>query len=126
MVLADTTVWIRFLGNHQPYAKELDRLLGLDEVVGHAMVFGELLVSDLGGRSKLLTAYAQMHQADTVAHPEVVTFVRARRLFGRGLGWVDVHLLASAIVQRHQLWTADTRFAAVASELGIAHRSAAS
>ena len=90
------------------------------------MVFGELLVGDLGGRSKLLTAYAQMHQADTVAHPEVVTFVRARRLFGRGLGWVDVHLLASAIVQRHQLWTADTRFAAVASELGIAHRSAAS
>ena len=125
MVLADTSVWIRFLGNHQPYAKELDRLLGLDEVVGHAMVFGELLVSDLGGRSKLLAAYAQMHQADTVAHPEVVTFVRARRLFGRGLGWVDVHLLASAIVQRHQLWTADTRFAAVASELGIAHRSAA-
>jgi predicted nucleic acid-binding protein len=126
MVLADTSVWIRFLGNHQPYAKELDRLLGLDEVVGHAMVFGELLIGDLGGRSKLLTAYAQIHQADTVAHPEVVTFVRARRLFGRGLGWVDVHLLASAIVQRHQLWTADTRFAAVASELGIAHRSAAS
>jgi predicted nucleic acid-binding protein len=52
MVLADTSVWIRFLGNHQPYAKELDRLLGLDEVVGHAMVFGELLVGDLGGRSK--------------------------------------------------------------------------
>jgi hypothetical protein len=63
-----------------------------------------------------------MHQADTVTHSEVVTFVRARRLFGRGLGWVDVHLLASAILQRHQVWTADLRFAAVASELGIAHR----
>ena len=122
MVLADTSVWIRFLGNHQPYAKELDRLLGLDEVVGHAMVFGELLVGDLGGRSRLLAAYQQMHQADTVTHSEVVTFVRSRRLFGRGLGWVDLHLLASAILQRHQVWTADLRFAAVASELGIAHR----
>jgi predicted nucleic acid-binding protein len=41
---------------------------------------------------------------------------------GRGLGWVDTHLLASAILHRHQVWTADLRFAAVASELGIAHR----
>jgi predicted nucleic acid-binding protein len=126
MVLADTSVWIRFLGNRQPYAKELDRLLGLDEVVGHAMVFGELLVGDIGGRSRLLAAYAQMHQADTVAHSEVVAFVRSRRLFGRGLGWIDVHLLASAILKRHQVWTADIRFAAVASELGVAHRSGAS
>ena len=126
MVLADTSVWIRFLGKHQPYADELDRLLGLDEVVGHAMVFGELLVGDIGGRGRLLVAYAQMHQADTVAHPEVVTFVRSRRLFGRGLGWIDAHLLASAILQRHQIWTADLRFAAVASELGIAHRTGAS
>jgi hypothetical protein len=126
MVLADTSVWIRFLGNRQPYAKELDRLLGLDEVVGHAMVFGELLIGDLGGRSRLLAAYAQMHQADTVAHSEVVTFVRSRRLLGRGLGWIDVHLLASAILQRHQVWTADICFAAVASELGVTHRSGAS
>jgi hypothetical protein len=126
MVLADTSVWIRFLSNRQPYASELDRLLGLDEVVGHEMVFGELLVGDVGGRGKLLAAYAQMHRAETVAHAEVVVFVRSRRLLGRGLGWIDAHLLASAIVQRHQIWTADVRFAAVASELGIAHRSGAS
>jgi len=125
MVLADTSVWIRFLGDRQPYAGELARLLGLDEVVGHAMVFGELLIGDRGGRGKLLAAYAQMGQANTVAHPEVVAFVRARRLFGRGLGWIDVHLLASAILQRHRLWTADIRLAAVASELGIAHESGA-
>ena len=63
-----------------------------------------------------------MHQADTVAQPEVVAFVRSRRLFGRGLGWIDVHLLAAAILHRHQIWTADIRLDAVASELGIAHR----
>jgi len=63
-----------------------------------------------------------MQQADTVAHHEVVTFVRSRRLSSRGLGWIDAHLLASAILQRHQIWTADVRFAVAASELGIAHR----
>jgi predicted nucleic acid-binding protein len=122
MVLADTSVWIRFLANPQPYASELDRLLALDEVIGHGMVFGEILIGDLGGRSTLLAADAQMHQAGTVAHPEVVAFARSRRLLGRGLGWINVHLLASALLGRHQIWTADLRFASVASELGIAHR----
>ena len=119
MVLADTSVWIRFLANRQPYASGLERLLGLDEVVGHDLVFGELLIGDLGGRSRLLAAYGQMHQANTVAHAEVVAFVRSRLLFGRGLGWIDVHLLASAVLQRHRIWTADIRFASVASELGV-------
>lgn len=119
MVLVDTSVWIRFLANRQPYASELDRLLGLDEVVGHDLVFGELLIGDRGGRNRLLTAYRQMHQAATVAHPEVIAFVRSRRLLGRGLGWIDVHLLASAVLQRHQIWTADGRFAFVAVELGV-------
>jgi predicted nucleic acid-binding protein len=63
MVLVDTSVWIRFLGNRAPYAIELDRLLGLDEVTGHELVYGELLIGDRGGRRKLLAAYEQMHQA---------------------------------------------------------------
>ena len=50
MVLVDTSVWIRFLANRAPYAAELDRLLGLDEVTGHELVYGELLIGDRGGR----------------------------------------------------------------------------
>jgi predicted nucleic acid-binding protein len=121
MILVDTSVWIRFLANRAPYAIELDRLLSLDEVAGHELVFGELLIGDRGGRKKLLGAYEQMHQASTVSHREVVDFVRDRDLHGRGLGWIDIHLLASAIVGRMQLWTADQRFAAVAEELGVAY-----
>jgi len=56
MVLVDTSVWIRFLANRAPYALELDRLLSLAEVTGHELVYGELLVGDRGGRTKLLTA----------------------------------------------------------------------
>lgn len=124
MVLVDTSVWIRFLINRAPYAAELDRLLALDEVAGHELVYGELLIGDRGGRRKLLAAYERMHQAGLVAHSDVVAFVRDRDLHGRGVGWIDIHLLASALVERLQLWTADPRFSAVANQLGIAYETA--
>ncbi len=121
MVLVDTSVWIRFLANRAPYAGELDRLLGLDVVAGHELVYGELLIGDRGGRAKLLAGYEQMRQAAMVPHCEVVAFVRDRELCGRGVGWIDIHLLASALVGRFQLWTADPRLAAMAEELGVAY-----
>ncbi|MBV9083721.1 MAG: PIN domain-containing protein [Acidobacteriaceae bacterium] len=123
MVLVDTSVWIRFLANRTPYAEQLARLLGLEEVAGHELVYGELLIGDCGGRGKLLAAYERMYQVRAVPHREVVDFVRERNLHGRGVGWIDVHLLASAIVGRLQLWTADPRFAATAAELRVAYRT---
>ncbi len=119
MVLVDTSVWIRFLANRKPWASELDRLLERDEVVGHDLVFGELLIGDRGGRAKLLAAYVQIHQAAVVAHAEVVTFVRDRKLHGRGAGWIDAHLLASTLVAQVTLWTADSRLAQLAGELNV-------
>lgn len=119
MVLADTSVWIRFLANKAPYADGLDDLLDRGEISGHDLVYGELLIGDKGGRAKLLAAYSLMHQVAVVPHREIVTFVNARRLHGRGIGWIDVHLLASALVADVRLWTADPRLAAVARELGV-------
>jgi predicted nucleic acid-binding protein len=121
MVLVDTSVWIRFLTGREPYATELDSLLERDEVVGHELVFGELLVGDKGGRKELLDAYEQMHQAATVPHAEVVDFVRERRLHGQGAGWIDIHLLASTIVGRYRLWTADPRLTALAEKFGVSY-----
>ena len=122
MVIVDTSVWIRFLAGREPFASGLDELLGRDEVVGHEMVFGELLIGDMGGgRRNLLEAYAQMHQASAVAQQEVVEFVRARRLFGRGVGWIDVNILASAVVGGFQVWTADPRFFTLANELRVTY-----
>lgn len=123
MVLVDTSVWVRFLAGREPYATGLDELLSRDEVAGHDMVFGELLIGDRGGRTKLLDSYARMRQSTTVPHDEVVEFVRRRRLLGRGVGWIDLHLLASAVVGRLELWTADRQLAAVAAELRIAFRA---
>ena len=120
-VLVDTSVWIRFLSDRAPYAAELDGLLSRDEVRGHDFVYGELLIGDRGGRKALLTDYERMDQATLVSHAEVVAFVRDRNLNGRGIGWIDAHLLASALVGRLRLWTADSPLATVATELGIAY-----
>jgi len=122
MVLVDTSVWIRFLTDRAPYAAELDRLLSLEEISGHDLVYGELLIGDRAGRRKLLSSYELMHKASTVPHHEVVEFVRHRGLQGRGVGWIDIHLLASALVDRISLWTADTRLSDLASELGVAYK----
>ena len=88
---------------------------------GHDFVYGELLIGDKGGRNELLADYEQIHQAPVVPHGDVVAFVRARRLHGRGVGWIDAHLLASALVGHLKLWTTDPRLATVASDLGIAY-----
>ena len=121
IVLVDTAVWIRFLSNRTPYAAELDQLLSRDEVSGHDFVYGELLMGDKGGRKQLLASYERMHQAPMVPHGEIIVFVRERWLHGRGIGWIDAHLLASALVGRLQLWTADPRLATLATELGIGY-----
>jgi len=121
IVLVDTSVWIRFLSNRAPYAAELDHLLSRDEVSGHDFVYGELLIGDKAGRKQLLASYEQMHRAPVATHGEVVLLVRERRLHGRGIGWIDAHLLASALVGHLKLWTADPRLAMLAKEFGIAY-----
>jgi predicted nucleic acid-binding protein len=122
MVLVDTSVWIRFLGGREPFQDELSRLLELDDVAGHDLIYGELLIGDRGGRKKLLAEYKRMVQSATIPHLEVVTFVEHHHLHGRGVGWIDVHLLASAIVDGLKLWTDDPRLSVLAHELSVGYR----
>jgi predicted nucleic acid-binding protein len=120
-VLVDTSVWIRFVTNRAPYATALQALLRRDEVSGHEFVYGELVIGDRGGRKALISDYDRMARAPLVSHTEVTAFVRDRNLSGRGIGWIDAHLLASAIVARMKLWTADAPLATIATELGISY-----
>jgi len=121
VVLVDTSVWIRFLRGREPHARELDRLLADDQVLSHDLVHGELLIGDAGGRTDLLAAYAEIERAGGVAHVELVEFVKARKLAGRGIGWIDAHLLASTVVERCLLWTVDSNLADLAVDLGVAY-----
>lgn len=121
MVLVDTSIWIRFLSGRSPYAPALDDLLQRGEVSGHDFVYGQLLTGDKGRRRAWLQDFELMHQAPLVPHRDVVAFVRQRRLHGRGVSWIDAHLLASALVGRLTVWTADPPLAVVAQELGVSY-----
>jgi len=122
MVLVDTSIWIRYLYGREEFRAGVDALTSDEEACGHDLIFGELLIGDHGGRQLFLTSYSLMRQLPTIAHDEVVLLVRHRQLHGRGISWIDAHLLASALASHVQLWTADTSLAAIASELGIAYR----
>ena len=116
MVLVGTSVWIR-----APFAAELDRLLDRDEVAGHDLIFGELLIGDPGGREEFLNCHEVMHRVAPVPHEEVVAFARAYTLHARGIDRVDAHLLASALVAGVPLWTAEERLRDLADELGAGY-----
>jgi hypothetical protein len=90
---------------------------------GHDLIHGELPIGDIRGRA---ASYLLMHRIPDVRHEEVVEFVGGRNLYGRGIGWIDAHLLASCLVAGVPLWTADDRLNKMADDLGIryipAHR----
>lgn len=121
MVLVDTSVWIHALTGKAPFVAALDDLLDCGEVVGHELVYGELLIGDRGGRPILLESYDHLLRVAMVPHAEVVQMVRARKLNGRGIGWIDAHLLAAAMAGAATLWTANPRLAGLAGELGVEH-----
>lgn len=87
-------------------------------------MYGELLIGDSGGRKPFLEPYDLMRQAPLVPNREVVTFVRERRLHGRGAGWVDIHILASTVAENLRLWTVDPRLDVLAREFGVAYEPA--
>jgi hypothetical protein len=78
-------------------------------------------LGNLRRHDAVLTALSDLPQAETATHPEILTFIDRHALFGRGIGYVDVHLLAAVRLTRGaQLWTRDRRLHAVANELGLA------
>ena len=85
----------------------------------HPYVIGEIGLGVLKQRQQVLELLAALPSALVVGHDEAMTFVDQRRLAGLGVGWVDIHLAASAVVSRARLWTADRRLANVARVLRL-------
>ena len=116
MMLIDTSVWIDHLRRgDDALVERLDDA----EVWCHPFIRGELACGHLGNRQEILSLMLALPEAPLAGHEEVMTLVESRRLMGRGLGWVDVHLLASAMLAGIDLWTRDRRLAGVAEELGL-------
>jgi predicted nucleic acid-binding protein len=115
-VLVDTSVWVDHFrrGN-----RTLADLLESARVWTHPFVIGELACGLLSRRENILESLASLPSVPLIDHREVLDFVDDRRLMGRGIGWVDVHLLASALHAHLPLWTQDRRLAVVARNLGV-------
>ena len=116
MILADTSVWIDHLrvGN-----KRLQSLLETGEIVCHPFVAGELACGNLRNRSEILTLLGVLPGAVVADHHEALAFIERRALHGSGLGWIDVHLLASASLTKCSLWTLDKTLGRAARRLHI-------
>jgi hypothetical protein len=111
VILVDTSIWVEHLRHGVP---RLAALLEGGEVLVHPFVIGELACGRLRQRAAILALLAELPAVDAVTHDEALAFVAARKLEGSGLGWVDVHLLASATLAGAPLWTGDRRLAAAA------------
>jgi hypothetical protein len=116
MVLVDTSVWVAHLreGND-----DLARLLNNGDVTCHPLIVGELACGNLKNRSEILSLLRSLPMAIEAEHEETLQFIEKNRLMGRGLGYIDVHLMASSVLTRTPLWTLDKRLNEISTEIGI-------
>jgi predicted nucleic acid-binding protein len=118
VILVDTSVWIEHL---RLASALLAELLGDGEVLSHPFVIGELALGNLNPRDPFLSDLRDLPQAVIAEDEEVLRLIDRRALFGRGIGYVDAHLLTAArLTPEGKLWTRDRRLHAVAAEFGLA------
>jgi predicted nucleic acid-binding protein len=117
VILVDTSIWIDHLRTGDA------RLVGLlerSEVLTHSMVVGELALGSIAPREVLLDSLESLPHATEASPAEVRHLVESRQLYGRGIGLVDAHLLASVLLTpRARLWTRDRRLGTIARELDL-------
>lgn len=117
MILVDTSIWVEHL---RLASAILTELLDHGEILGHPFVIGELALGNLRRRDPFLGDLRDLPQAIVADDDEVFRMIDRQALFGRGIGYVDAHLLAAArLTAGSKLWTRDRRLQSVAAQLGL-------
>ena len=117
MILADTSVWIDHLRHGNP---ALMVALNADAVMTHPFIIGELACGTMKNRSEILAHLQQLPCCTVASQDEAMAFIERHRLMGKGLGYIDVHLLASALLEGNvSVLTRDTALIGAAQTLGI-------
>jgi len=120
MILVDTSVWIDHLRSGDD---DLVTLLNTSQVLIHPFVLGELACGNLQNRSEVLGLLMVLPQISVASDEEVMFFIEHHGLMGKGIGYVDAHLLASLTLEgTTRLWTRDRRLQGVAETLGLASK----
>lgn len=118
MILVDTSVWVDHLPAGDPH---LAGLLERDVVACHDLVIGEIAYGNLRQRQEILSLLACLPKCGQASHDEVLFFIEQHGLMGRGIGYIDVSLLASAVLSGARLWSRDKRLRRIAEEVGCGY-----
>jgi len=119
MVLVDTSVWINHLRDCDQH---LEKLLFDGDVVCHNHIIGELACGNIKNRNEIISLLQALPMAPIVEFPEFLYFIEQHKLNGKGIGFVDIHLLASAQLGQMPLWTADKRLKTASIELDLNYK----
>lgn len=116
MILVDSSVWI---DHFRKYSSLLDALLDAEDVCTHPLVIGELACGNLKNRSEIIALMHALPTLQKVEDDEILFFIDRHHLNGKGLGLIDIHLLASCLVDKSKLWTSDKRLRVHAQSMKI-------
>lgn len=119
-ILIDTSVWVRHFKQND---SQVVLLAATDQVLTHSLVLGELACGTPPERKRTLADFALLSKAKEASLEEVVYFIEAEKLYGKGCGFIDLSLLASTLVTPSaKLWTLDKRLAQLAYRFGVAYQ----
>lgn len=118
MILVDTSIWIDHLRSGGP---ALATLLQKEAVCTHDFVIGELACGNLRNRAEVLGLLQSLPRLSVASEDEALFFIEQQHLMGRGIGYIDAHLLAATVIRGIPLWTKDKHLMAIAVEKGWAH-----
>ena len=116
MILVDTSVWIDHFRNGNA---ELEQLLIAGEVMIHPFIIGELACGSIKNRTEILELLGELPHANVAEHLEVLRLIEDRKLHGKGIGLIDAHLIASALISKTRLLTIDKPLAKVVALLNM-------
>jgi len=116
MVLVDTSVWV---AHFREGISGLEALLDEGDAMCHSFVIGELACGNLENRAEILSLLQALPMAAHAEHEEVMHFIESYSFMGKGLGYIDMHLLASAMLTKVPLWTLDKKLNEISSRLGL-------
>ena len=120
MVLVDTSIWINHLRNSD---QELKRLLFAGEVFCHPYIIGELACGSIKNRQEIISLLQELPQSPAVYFEEYLYFIEQNQLHGKGVSFIDIHLLASAKLAEIPLWTGDKRLQSASAKLNLKYEN---
>ena len=116
MVLVDTSVWVRHLREGD---SDLEQLLNNGELMCHPYIVGELACGNMKNRHEVISLLQLLPLATLARHEEILQFIEMNHLMGKGLGYIDIHLAASAVLSGVPILSYDKKLNEVSEGLGI-------